>query len=145
MSGSINKKLHSYRKVITTNVKKSAPKYQSQKRGDEQEDIRREYILNTIGERGLSMDQDLVYELITERGDYESIWDAPSLKQYKDVEQKQIEESLYKNDFIEEGIYTCKRCNCKRVTVVSKQIRSADEGESTFITCVSCKLKWRID
>jgi len=47
------------------------------------------------------------------------------------------------NDFeVEEGIYTCNKCKSTKTYSAAKQIRSADEGTTVFITCWNCNNKW---
>jgi len=37
----------------------------------------------------------------------------------------------------------CRKCGSARIVVEQKQTRSADEGFTTFFTCVDCKCRWR--
>jgi len=39
--------------------------------------------------------------------------------------------------------FKCAKCKSKKCTYVSVQIRSADEGMTSFITCVECSHSWR--
>lgn len=55
----------------------------------------------------------------------------------------QEQDDFIENPFeVEEGVLECQKCGSKRVFSYSKQCRSADEGYSTFATCVQCKTKW---
>lgn len=45
---------------------------------------------------------------------------------------------------ISEGLFQCKRCGSKKTTYYSLQTRSADEPMTNFITCVSCKNRWKM-
>ena len=67
----------------------------------------------------------------------------PQKEKYKDDEAKYL--YMFENPIqIEEGIYTCKKCNCSKTYSYQLQTRSADEGMTTFIECSQCKNKWRI-
>lgn len=72
------------------------------------------------------------------------MWSAPTLDQLHQHEMAEIEETLFKNDIVEEGMYTCNRCQCSKTRVKSKQTRSADEGETTFVRCLGCRHTWTI-
>jgi len=39
--------------------------------------------------------------------------------------------------------YTCHKCHKKECTTVQFQIRSADEGMTTFVSCMNCGHMWR--
>ncbi len=47
---------------------------------------------------------------------------------------------------VEEGVEPCPRCGCKRSYTFQKQVRSGDEGMSTFCTCANpkCRHRWYI-
>ena len=40
--------------------------------------------------------------------------------------------------------FTCRKCKGKQCTYMQAQTRSADEGITTFITCVNCCNRWKI-
>lgn len=44
---------------------------------------------------------------------------------------------------VEEGVLQCRRCGSKRTISFQRQIRSADEGATTFAECVQCGAKWK--
>ena len=46
-----------------------------------------------------------------------------------------------------EGLYTCPQCKSKKTHSYSRQVRSADEPATTFISCVNrdCQFKWKIN
>jgi transcription elongation factor S-II len=49
-----------------------------------------------------------------------------------------------KHGFVAEtSIYTCKKCKQNRCSFEQKQMRSADEAMSEFITCMNCGHAWR--
>jgi len=44
---------------------------------------------------------------------------------------------------VDEGVLECFRCHSKRTISYQRQIRSADEGATTFAQCVGCGHRWR--
>lgn len=44
---------------------------------------------------------------------------------------------------VEEGVNKCEKCGSNKTYSVSKQVRAADEGFSTFCICLKCGAKWR--
>jgi DNA-directed RNA polymerase subunit M/transcription elongation factor TFIIS len=40
-------------------------------------------------------------------------------------------------------MYTCSKCKSKRTIYRSAQVRSADEPETIFVTCLDCGKKWK--
>jgi DNA-directed RNA polymerase subunit M/transcription elongation factor TFIIS len=57
------------------------------------------------------------------------------------VSKKMEETDLFMNKNFEtvEGVNECSKCKSKRTISFTKQVRSADEGASVFITCIDCK------
>jgi len=47
----------------------------------------------------------------------------------------------------EEGVYQCENPECRSQRTISfqKQVRSADEPMTTFVRCLGCGKRWRID
>ena len=39
--------------------------------------------------------------------------------------------------------YKCRKCGSRKITYYELQIRSADEGFTTFYTCLGCGCKWK--
>ncbi len=39
--------------------------------------------------------------------------------------------------------YKCRKCGSRKITYYELQIRSADEGFTTFFTCLGCGCKWK--
>lgn len=64
---------------------------------------------------------------------------------YRDIEYAKIEIDIdtNKGQIIEDS-YPCKRCGCKKVYMVSRQLRRADEPETHLFTCTNCYFHWRI-
>lgn len=52
-------------------------------------------------------------------------------------------EALDYQPAIEEGIYQCNKCNCKRTLREMSQDRSGDEGMTTYIICMGCFTRWK--
>ncbi len=78
----------------------------------------------------------------------------PDLHQAMYSNRKQlIESQRLRDDFItnpmevSEGVEKCPRCACARTYSYQKQVRSADEGFTTFCTCANpkCRHSWRIN
>jgi DNA-directed RNA polymerase subunit M/transcription elongation factor TFIIS len=44
---------------------------------------------------------------------------------------------------VDEGVMECRRCKSKKTYSYSKQVRSSDEGFTTFIWCTECNAQWR--
>ena len=44
---------------------------------------------------------------------------------------------------VTEGVYKCRKCGGKKTRQIEKQIRSADEPMTIFVTCVTCGNSWR--
>lgn len=66
-------------------------------------------------------------------------------EEFLDEKNKQKEkDDFLTNPFdVEEGIEKCNKCGSKRTYSISKQVRSADEGFSTFSHCLDCNKRWR--
>lgn len=46
---------------------------------------------------------------------------------------------------VSEGAVTCGKCGSKKTFSKQLQVRSSDEGFTTFCICISCNAKWRIN
>lgn len=44
---------------------------------------------------------------------------------------------------IADGIFKCSKCNKRKTTYYSRQLRSADEPMTNFITCLNCGNRWK--
>lgn len=42
-----------------------------------------------------------------------------------------------------DGAYTCGRCKSKKTVYTGMQIRSADEPQTLFVSCLNCGKKWK--
>lgn len=52
------------------------------------------------------------------------------------VGEREVEEAAYSKE------YKCDRCGNRKTTLVVRQTRAGDEGDTLFITCVVCKYQW---
>lgn len=68
-------------------------------------------------------------------------WEHESFAQFKKEldEQDQFSENPIE---IVEGVEKCNKCKSTRVFSYSIQTRSADEGMTTFCSCMACGAKW---
>lgn len=66
---------------------------------------------------------------------------SPYFEEQIEMERRKEEERKLE-EIVEEGIETCYKCNSKRIRIMYKQVRSADEGETGFFECSECGNKW---
>ena len=61
------------------------------------------------------------------------------------IERKKIVDANRFNTNMEASttLFTCSKCKSKRCTFYSLQLRSCDEGETIFITCMDCGKRWK--
>lgn len=154
MSGGLQKKLGAYKKVnIPTRKSISKPSTSSKSKTSINNVA---YVSSVLGDYATdeeyeNMDKNLQYELVMAKlngydvSNVKSIWDDPLLEQYNKEEIREIQETLFKSELIESGIYTCKRCGCDRSIVQSLQQKSLDEGETIYVTCVQCRNKYKMN
>ena len=45
----------------------------------------------------------------------------------------------------QEGLFRCGRCKSKKTTHYQLQTRSADEPMTTFVTCLNCHKRWKMN
>ncbi len=60
--------------------------------------------------------------------------------------QRMRDDFITKPMEVDEGVEPCPRCGCKKSYSYQKQVRSGDEGMSTFCTCANpkCRHRWYI-
>jgi len=73
-------------------------------------------------------------------------WKMSSYYPFYDNERR-IVMNITKPLEVEEGVFTCPKCKGKRTHHYSRQVRSADEPATTFITCAdkACGYNWKIN
>lgn len=73
-------------------------------------------------------------------------WKSPLFNQHVEKERIDIV-NLTKPMEVEDGIYTCPKCKSNKTFFYSRQMRSADEPMTTFITCANndCQYRWKIN
>jgi transcription elongation factor S-II len=66
-------------------------------------------------------------------------------KKIKDQVKRQAAEdaNIIDPKDLEDGFYECDKCGQKKTTFESRQLRSADEPATTFITCHLCRFTWK--
>lgn len=73
-------------------------------------------------------------------------WESQAFYEYQDNEKRTIL-NITRPLEVEEGIYSCPRCKGNKTHHYSRQVRSADEPATTFITCANreCQHRWKIN
>jgi DNA-directed RNA polymerase subunit M/transcription elongation factor TFIIS len=66
-------------------------------------------------------------------------------KRFEAQAKRQAEEDVNIIDpkDMDDGLYECDRCGQKKTTFEERQLRSADEPMTNFITCHICRLTWK--
>jgi len=171
MSGGIGKKLHAQRKIVNPELlnKLSVQNATSAAPVKSAHEIMEERKLNgavsiiggTTGNNfdfysSLAGDDDAQYEMLVALAQNEmplildvprtptDLWSMGTLNAFKRHEENEIEDTLFKNDLIEEGVHQCVHCGCRRIRVITNQTRSLDEGESQWHHCTKCNWEQRV-
>ncbi len=71
-------------------------------------------------------------------------WSSSAWKEHK-FAQEELDEFISNPPNVEEGVMKCQKCGSSRTFSSSKQVRSADEGFTTFCRCAQCGANWRIN
>lgn len=71
-------------------------------------------------------------------------WSSTSWKDHLKA-QKELDNFISMPLEVEEGVEKCQKCGSKRTFSKQLQVRSADEGFTTFCRCAQCGANWRIN
>lgn len=71
-------------------------------------------------------------------------WDHENFDKIREIVEQE-NSFLTKPIEISEGVEPCRKCKSLRTISVQRQVRSADEGFSLFVTCVDCEYQFRIN
>ena len=77
---------------------------------------------------------DLIMEKYIEKCERKFTYVPPSFDDSYALAEKIVTEEVVET----KNQYICPKCKSKNIKVETRQIRSADEGSSTFITCGDC-------
>lgn len=69
---------------------------------------------------------------------HKTLW--KTIKQNQDILDKNL---MDLKPTTETDQFLCKKCKNRKTTFYTMQIRSADEAETSFITCLVCNYSWR--
>ena len=69
---------------------------------------------------------------------FKSLWKV--IKQNQEILDKNL---MDLKPTMETDQFLCKKCGQRKTTFYTMQIRSADEAETSFITCLVCNYSWR--
>lgn len=65
---------------------------------------------------------------------------------FMDMRPERSEKSspvVVSSEDVSDGIFKCAKCNKRKTTYYSRQLRSADEPMTNFITCLNCGNRWK--
>lgn len=82
-----------------------------------------------------------IKDVLSELKQGKVLWNHPEYDQLK-IEMEEQDRFAENPIEIVEGIEDCKKCGSNKVSSYSVQTRSADEGMTTFCTCLSCNARW---
>ena len=100
------------------------------------------FYLETLYEVCYFLNQYDIKKVNSNLKDKKILWNNDEFLDEKN-KQKEKDDFLTNPFEVEEGIEKCDRCGSKRTYSISKQVRSADEGFSTFSHCLDCNKRWR--
>jgi transcription elongation factor S-II len=67
---------------------------------------------------------------------WETVYQKVAIRQLRREATVQVENAP-------EGAHTCGRCKSRKTVYTAKQIRSADEPMTVFVTCLQCGKNWK--
>lgn len=65
-------------------------------------------------------------------------------KETVDAYLKKYENAYERKDVAVSSLFRCGKCKKKECTYYSMQTRSADEGETVFVSCLACGNRWKM-
>lgn len=54
-------------------------------------------------------------------------------------------ETLVENKEVTDGLFKCGKCKTYKTTYYQRQVRSADEPMTTYVTCLNCNNRWKFN
>ena len=84
------------------------------------------------------MNFDDLIEIDSKQYRFKTLWKR--IKQNQDILDKDL---MDLKPTTETDQFLCKKCKHRKTTFFTMQIRSADEAETSFITCLNCGYSWR--
>lgn len=74
---------------------------------------------------------------------FHDVWETDDSFREERLKQEELDFYLLHPPDIQEGLFTCKKCASQQTICIQKQTRRADEGFSTFVSCIKCSYRWR--
>lgn len=88
--------------------------------------------------------EEVVHYLQNSSSSKDLVMNSPLLENERERVQLEID-NLQSSIEAEEGVHQCESCGSERTIAFQKQVRSADEPMSTFVRCLGCGKRWRVD
>jgi transcription elongation factor S-II len=73
---------------------------------------------------------------------YPSGPNAKAIEEHKIIDLKK---EIAASNLVYKGMFTCSKCKSDKTTYYQLQTRSADEPMTTFVTCMNCGKKWKMN
>jgi len=70
---------------------------------------------------------------------------GPIAKTIEDHKVSELKKEIAANIVVYRGIFKCGKCKSDKTTYYQLQTRSADEPMTTFVTCMNCSKKWKMN
>jgi DNA-directed RNA polymerase subunit M/transcription elongation factor TFIIS len=87
---------------------------------------------------------DEVIDFLKDQSDPESVvFTQPAMMPYKQILDREISLQQTEKDPVIKNVGKCKYCNSTELSFSVKQIRSGDEGKTTFVRCGICGKDWK--
>ena len=111
----------------------------------------RDIVMHAVNDPAYSVSEryDIMYDLCVRKYSFEKVHSRLGQYGFKsytfmELESRQNDQDDFANGscVIEEGIFTCGKCGCKKCFSFSKQTRSCDEGATVMNMCSVCRHRW---